>query len=555
MRDTPTTIEPRFTSGISMTPTDPDRPLAISYLRFSTPEQGKGDSLRRQSRKAEEYAKAHGLELTDDLSFEDRGVSAYRGKNSAEGALAAIEALARSGAVPEGTYLLVESLDRLSRMDPFDAQYHFAGLIRAGLIVVTLVDEQVYSGENMRGQEGLMRMFGSLMIMSRANEESRTKSQRLSEVNENKRQAAYSTEDPSQLKRLTKIAPAWLTANPDTDKAGPEGWLIDDRKAAVVQRIFEMGRERVGKETVAKRLNAEGVAPLGRGKLWHASYVQKLWANLAVVGTHTPHRIEITDAGKKKRVPEAPIPGYFPAIVSDELWADVQALRAVSKPRGVSTGVPVRNPLAGVGKCGYCGATVTRVQKGSRSKPSLVCTAAKQGRCTGPYTSVKVEAVETALEKGAQYAVATAPLGEGTETLEAELQALTAALNGSQDLAVSLAVEVATAATPAKRQALRDAEATVGGLKADIEALEAKIVQNAHATVRGRMAVLERVLWREEGQAPATAKEVSEALQRACEAVVIDWKGKALLLRWRQGGESRIVWGWDKEVSDATHRR
>lgn len=543
MTDTLATIEPRFTSGIQMTPTDPDRPLAISYLRFSTPEQEKGDSYRRQTQAAEEYAQQQGLELTDDLAFEDRGVSAYRGRNAAEGALSAIEDLAHSGAVPDGTYLLVESLDRLSRMDPFDASYAFQGLIRAGLVVVTLADKQVYSRDTMRGPEGLMKMFGSLMIMGRANEESRIKSQRLSAANEGKRQAAYATDDPSQIKRLTKIAPAWLTANPDTDKAGPEGWLIDDRKAAVVQRIFEMGRERVGKETVAKRLNAEGVAPLGRGKLWHASYIQKLWSNPAVVGTHTPQRIEITDAGKKKRVPEAPIPGYFPAIVSDELWADVQALRAVSKPRGVSTGVPVKNPLAGVGKCGYCGATVTRVQKGSRSKPSLVCTAAKQGRCTGPYTSVKVEAIETALERGAQYAVATAPLGEGTETLEAELQALTEALDGSQDLAVSLAVEVATAATPAKRQALRDAEATVAGLKADIEALEAKIVQNARATVRGRMAGLERVFWREEGRGPATAKEVSEALQRACEAVVINWEGKALLLRWRQGGESRIVWG------------
>lgn len=525
-----------------MTPSDPDRPLAISYLRFSTPEQEKGDSYRRQVQAAEEYAAKHGLELTEDLSFEDRGVSAFRGRNAAEGELSAIEELARSGAVPDGTYLLVESLDRLSRMEPFEASYAFQGLIRAGLVVVTLADQQVYSRETMSGPDGLMKMFGSLMIMGRANEESRIKSQRLSAANEAKRKAAYASASPSEIKRLTKIAPPWLTASPDTDRAGVDGWIIDEQKAQAVRRVFELGRQRKGKEAAAAILNEEGLPTLKGGKQWHASYVQRLWNNPAVIGTHTPHRIEIIE-GKRKRVPEAPIEGYFPAIISPELWADVQAVRALSKPRGATAKAPVQNPLAGIGKCGRCGSTVTRVQKGKRSKPSLVCTAAKQGRCEGPYTSVKVETIETALSQQAQYVVANAPLGEGSEALEAQLDDLRATIEGSEDLAVSLAVEVATAATPAKRQALRDAEATVADLKAQAQALEAEIVQSATATVKGRMAALERVLWREEGQEPATPEQLSEALQRACEAVVVDWDRKALLLKWRQGGESKIVWG------------
>ncbi len=36
-------------------------PRVYSYIRFSTPEQKKGDSLRRQTEAAEEWAKAHGL--------------------------------------------------------------------------------------------------------------------------------------------------------------------------------------------------------------------------------------------------------------------------------------------------------------------------------------------------------------------------------------------------------------------------------------------------------------------------------------------------------------
>ena len=36
------------------------QPKAYSYIRFSTPEQALGDSLRRQVQLAEEYARKHG---------------------------------------------------------------------------------------------------------------------------------------------------------------------------------------------------------------------------------------------------------------------------------------------------------------------------------------------------------------------------------------------------------------------------------------------------------------------------------------------------------------
>jgi DNA invertase Pin-like site-specific DNA recombinase len=62
-------------------------PKAYSYLRFSTPEQMKGDSFRRQSTKAQEYASTHGLDLDDTLTFQDLGVSAFRGKNAEAGQL------------------------------------------------------------------------------------------------------------------------------------------------------------------------------------------------------------------------------------------------------------------------------------------------------------------------------------------------------------------------------------------------------------------------------------------------------------------------------------
>ena len=86
---------------------------AYSYLRFSTPEQSKGDSKRRQIEGAEEYAKANGLVLDEKLR--DEGISAYSGANRDKGALGGFLKKVEKGLIPTGSVLIVESLDRLSR--------------------------------------------------------------------------------------------------------------------------------------------------------------------------------------------------------------------------------------------------------------------------------------------------------------------------------------------------------------------------------------------------------------------------------------------------------
>src|SRR5262245_16769161 len=76
-----------------------------SYTRFSTAEQAKGDSIRRQTALSERYAKEHGLTLDDTLT--DPGVSAYKGRNVTEGALGRFIKTVESGKVPKASVLLV----------------------------------------------------------------------------------------------------------------------------------------------------------------------------------------------------------------------------------------------------------------------------------------------------------------------------------------------------------------------------------------------------------------------------------------------------------------
>ena len=142
---------------------------------MSTDLQLKGDSRRRQLEASTAYAAAEGLDLADDAQLEDIGVSAFKGANVRDGALGRFLNAIKVGAVRPGSYLLVEYLDRLSREDLLPAHSLFLGIVQAGINLVTLADQRVYRA----GETNLVDMITSLVIMSRAHEESRIKGLRV----------------------------------------------------------------------------------------------------------------------------------------------------------------------------------------------------------------------------------------------------------------------------------------------------------------------------------------------------------------------------------------
>ena len=172
-------------------------PKCYSYIRFSSPEQEKGDSLRRQLKMSMDYAKEKGLVLDDRLKLRDLGLSAYKGEHTKrEAALGRFLALVESGDIPNGSVLLVESLDRLSRGQVLKALDQLRAIVDAGITVVTLADRMEYTQESINFNIGQL-MF-SLTIMSRAHEESATKARRLKAAWDGKRENI-------QTKKLTAI--------------------------------------------------------------------------------------------------------------------------------------------------------------------------------------------------------------------------------------------------------------------------------------------------------------------------------------------------------------
>jgi DNA invertase Pin-like site-specific DNA recombinase len=360
--------------------------MAYSYVRFSTPEQAKGDSFARQIGLARNYAERHGLTLDETLTFHDLGVSAFRGRNAETGRLGEFLEAVQGGLVPSGSFLLVESLDRISRQAARKAFTVLGGICDAGITVVTLADGHTYTMESLDSDPQALLM--SLLIFIRANEESAMKSRRLKASWDSKRSRAAQ-------RPLTARTPAWLRLNKQTEQFE----LIEER-AAIVRRIFEMAARGVGQHKIAETLNRENVPLFGRGKHWHRSYVIKILANPAAIGTMIPHEITY-ETGKKQRKPVSggAVEGYFPAVVDPETFHRVNGL-ARNPARGKHAATGVVNVLGGVAKCSECGASMVLVSKGNGNR-YLVCSIAKVGGTVDgkqcEYRAVRYEAVEGSL--------------------------------------------------------------------------------------------------------------------------------------------------------------
>jgi DNA invertase Pin-like site-specific DNA recombinase len=186
------------------------QPKAYSYRRFSTPAQEQGDSLRRQTAMAEAWAERRGVPLDTELNLTDRGVSAFTGANKDVGNLGAFLRAVEDGTVPQGSWLLVENLDRLSREPVFDASYTMQGIIRQGVTVVDLSDGQgrEYNMATLRSDQGLMNLMAMLWSFARGNQESAQKARRVGEAYANKRNVFRS--EQKLTKPYTRRLPAWI---------------------------------------------------------------------------------------------------------------------------------------------------------------------------------------------------------------------------------------------------------------------------------------------------------------------------------------------------------
>jgi len=313
---------------------DKQNQLAISYVRYSSVGQSDGDSVRRQSEATEAYCRKHGLTLTDKYRLQDSGKSAFHGINrKATSALGQFEKQVAAGEIPQGTVLIVENLDRLSRAEISEALALLLGLIRNGIEIVALSDnERKYTKASVNANP--MELVMSIMVLSRAHDESKIRSYRIKASWQNRKKLA------SEGKHIEVQLPGWLHS-----KDGK--YVLDQYKAKTIQRIAKLCLEGYGGFTIAKMLREDGTPNVskpqnGKRKTWHPLYIPRILRNKALIGTYT-----VDDAFSPRsranptlRVASLPSASALSAACASELVVDCpcaeksKRLRMVNKATG-----------------------------------------------------------------------------------------------------------------------------------------------------------------------------------------------------------------------------
>lgn len=306
--------------------------IAYSYIRFSDPSQAKGNSLKRQTERAQALAKQYGCTLDTTLNIKDLGRSAFR-KGSQIGLAAFLRAI-EEGKVEAGSLLIVENLDRLSRQLVDDAYQLFRRIILAGVDIAVENRGKVYTKASLNSPWELMEVITAFAL---ANEESEKKSNRTKDNWKRLRQRS------SKGKSLiSKRCPAWLNV------VGGK-YVADPKKSAVIRQIFQWSLNGLGAHQILKRLTEKGIPNIAQGTkknckaAWNQRAVEHLLSNPQVYGLRQHYRME-----GKKRVPEGSAKIEFPAVIDETTFHAVAAARHSRLSQRGPRGEMVSNLFQGI---------------------------------------------------------------------------------------------------------------------------------------------------------------------------------------------------------------
>jgi len=403
---------------------------AISYIRFSDPSQAKGDSYRRQLAATQAYCKVNELQLMSESEymFFDKGISAFSGKlrdDTTE--LSRFLSLVKSGDIPSGTTLIVESLDRLSREHVRKALVQFLELLGAGINIHTLQSKKTYTHDS----NDDMDLFGSILEMSRSHRESLWKSERILDSWKEK-QAQARNGAP-----MGKTRPAWLDVEyangsaekpADNPKAKPVKFIRNEANIATVKKIFQLTLDGYGRNVVARILNEEDIPAFRTKNGWGQSTIHQILNNEAVLGLYQPY----TKGDDGKRVPRGEAFMFYPPIIGRETFERAKAATAGRNAGKARTQTPEYQIWQGIAKCQLCGSPMHTYGNGRKPKAGQVaprwmrCYSAKKGKCAAG--SIAVLSLEPVFKEILAKLNVLALVQSSASTINAKLEVVTGQL-------------------------------------------------------------------------------------------------------------------------------
>ena len=346
--------------------------LAYSYRRVSSGGQAQSDKsgLQRQEQALKDWMRRHpDFRLAEELL--DPGVSAYTGRNRLQGALGRFLAAARSGAIARGSVLVVEDHRRFSRQEPLDA---LESLIRdvwgqgLGFAVCSYQAGTPLFRETTGAQDLAMLSF----LFAQAHAESDEKS-KWSRGGWHK---IYEAQDRGERPRHR--TPYWI----DRDESQPGSPFSLNDHACSIEAMFKMCLAGMGQTQIADELNALGynAPPASKDRRWNRGQVSQRLMDPAVTGL-------------LQRKNSHDIPGYYPSVVDQEIFARAQRAKATrDRKRSTTKARKVHFLFSGLVRCAGCGSLLTYRAAGRYARPGhpgyVTCTdscgaVAKQGaiRC------------------------------------------------------------------------------------------------------------------------------------------------------------------------------
>lgn len=328
----------------------------ITYLRFSSKPQERGDSIRRQKALFESWFRLN-PDATIVDEFSDEGQSAYHGKHL-KGDFGRMLQMIQDGKYIAGsTVLLVESEDRLNRQKARNTESIVDLITGKGIDVVCLASNKVYNSENIDELGTSIQLKIAAHI---AYKQSKDKSDKVSAAWENRAKLALSGEQ-----QLTKMVPGWI--DPDTRQL--------NEHAQTVKTIFTLLLAGESLHNIARHLQLNGIRSFSRRKDANGFSVHSVRTILRSETT-----IGTLPASQHNDRPA--IPNYYAAAIDVATFNKAQAILGKNrKGRTPASDNPVTiNLFKGLMRC-QCGASVHPTGVKNSYQGVYRCNNVPDGRC------------------------------------------------------------------------------------------------------------------------------------------------------------------------------
>lgn len=259
---------------------------AYSYVRLSSKRQTKDTSTgqTRQLEKADSVCKEKGWQLSTK-TFQDLGVSGFKGKNRLQGALSEFIKLAKSGKLGEsGTVvLLLEGFDRFSRQNIDEAEPAFLDLLKCGVDIHVSLINKTFTKDHTKD---LASRIEILVAIKQAHDFSALLSSRIKSTQDLRDKKINS----GQVIRTCNV-PRYYAFD-ETGKS-----YIQTPAAEVVKRIINEYLSGTSLYGISQKLNTENVPCIGykRRVKWSRMTIRGILKTPALYGVHKGNENFFTD--------------------------------------------------------------------------------------------------------------------------------------------------------------------------------------------------------------------------------------------------------------------